>query len=72
MFDKKVIDKLKEKYSHLNPLLFHRSKERASSNGELFDILDTVPELPVKWCESAGRWIRVNDVYHREDFAKEF
>jgi hypothetical protein len=69
MLDPKVVEKLKEKYPNLHPLLFHRSVERAKSNGDLFDILDTVPEkYPVRWCERECRWIEVNDLYLLDDF----
>jgi hypothetical protein len=70
MFDKKLLDKLKEKYSDLHPLLFSRSKERARSNGDLFDILDTVPEMPVTWCDQSSRWVHVDDLFFME-IAKE-
>jgi hypothetical protein len=52
-----VIEALKEKYSHLHPLIFHRSLERSKTEGELFDILDTCPnEYPLKWDERNFCW----------------
>lgn len=63
MFQKAVISKLKEKYSHLHPLMFHRSMERAKTQGDLFDILDTAPSLPAVWCHRSSRWVQVDDVF---------
>jgi hypothetical protein len=48
---------LQERYSHIHPLLFHRSLEKAKSNGELFDILDSMPEPPIVWDDKLRRWI---------------
>jgi hypothetical protein len=45
MLDQTVVAKLKETYSQLHPLLFHRSLERSKTNGDLFDIIDTVPKV---------------------------
>ena len=56
MLDENVVAKLKDKYSHLHPLLFARSVEHAKSNGDLFDILDTVPDqYPLSWSEKENR-----------------
>ncbi len=53
-----VVDALKRRYAALPPLLVHRSVERAASDGDLFDILDTVPaKYPVVWDEAARRWV---------------
>ncbi len=46
--------------SHFNvhPLLFHRSLEKATSQGDLFDILDTIPkECPMIWDDEQHRWV---------------
>lgn len=69
MLEKKVIDKLKEKYSDLHPLFFLRSVERAKSNGHLFDILDTAPKhYPLMWNEQDGCWMEVEDLYLLDEF----
>jgi hypothetical protein len=61
--DSVVVDKLKERYAHLDPLLVHRSVEKATSVGELFDILDTVPEqMPVVWNAESRRWETTDDL----------
>ena len=49
---------LKERYSNIHPLLFHRSVEKSASNAELFDILDSIPNtLPVMWDDELRRWV---------------
>jgi hypothetical protein len=61
--DPVVVEKLKERYAHLDPLLVHRSVEKAKSPGELFDILDTVPEqMPVAWNSDSRRWETTDDL----------
>lgn len=69
MLDPLIIEKLRERYPDLHPLLFHRSVERAKSNGDLFDILDSVPaSFPLAWSESESRWIHNPDLDLSEDF----
>lgn len=69
MFDQNLLLKLRERYDKLDPLLFHRSVERAKTPGDLFDILDTVPEkFPLIWCEESRRWITTEDMYQSEHF----
>ena len=63
MFNKVVLQKLKEKYARLHPLMFQRSCERARSQGDLFDILDTAPKLPAVWCHKESRWVHVDDMF---------
>jgi|LauGreDrversion4_2_1035121.scaffolds.fasta_scaffold1770569_1 hypothetical protein len=72
MLDDKIVQKLKERYSFLHPLILHRSFERAKSNSELFDILDTVPkQYPVVWCEKENRWLTVENLYLNQEFLDE-
>lgn len=72
MLDTKVVEKLKEKFSFLPPLLVYRSIERAKSNGDLFDILDTVPEkYPIVWCDKNNRWVSFPELYDNQEFLKE-
>lgn len=69
MLDPIIIDKLKERYADIHPLIFHRSYERAKSNGDLFDILDTVPnKFPIVWCETTNRWTTTKDLYLSDSF----
>ena len=49
---------LKERYSNVHPLLFHRSVEKAKTHSELFDILESIPdEFPVIWDDEIRRWV---------------
>lgn len=69
MLDFNIVEKLRERYPNLHPLIFHRSKERAKTNGELFDILDSIPnEYPLIWCDSTHRWIESPDLFLFDDF----
>lgn len=72
MLDPNVVAKLKERYPKIHPLLFHRSFERAKSNGDLFDILETVPErYPLIWDENLRQWITTEDILLSSDFRME-
>lgn len=52
---------LQENFPHIPPLIFKRTLEKAKSDGEAFDILDTFPQLyPVAWCDEQRRWITVD------------
>jgi hypothetical protein len=52
---------LRERYSKIHPLLFHRCVERTKSNGELFDMLESLPEeYPIVWDEESKSWISTN------------
>lgn len=58
-----VQEALKIRYAHLHPLIFQRSLEKAASNGELFDILESVPEAyPVLWDDGRRRWVHTDDL----------
>jgi len=64
-----IVEQLRVKYANIHPLIFHRSVERASTEAELFDILDTLPEhYPVAWDTDAHRWHPVHDITMRGDF----
>lgn len=57
MLDLDIVKKLRERYNNLYPLLFTRSCEYAKNIGELFDILDTVPQQrPLAWNPISRRW----------------
>lgn len=52
---------LQNRYPHIHPLIFKRTIEKASSDGEIFDILETFPKMmPVSWCEEKRCWIIVD------------
>jgi len=69
MVTESIVEKLRERYPNIHPMIFHRSVERAKSDGDLFDILDSFPEkYPVVWCESTCRWVVTDDIYQTEEF----
>lgn len=54
---------LKERYSHLHPLIFQRSLEKAENNAELFDILEIVPDkYPIVWDDEKRAWVFTDDL----------
>jgi len=62
---------LRERYSGIHPLLFHRCLEKAKTNGELFDLLDSMPdEYPFVWDEESRKWV-VTDLLQRPTKPKE-
>jgi len=55
------------RYPDLHPLLFARSVERSQSAGELFDILEEIPdEFPLIWDENVRRWVVTSDILQSE------
>lgn len=64
-----IQDALRKRYPDLHPLIFKRSVEKAQTDGELFDILETVPdEYPIVWCEESRRWEHSDDLLQNRDF----
>ena len=60
---------LQKRYSHLHPLIFQRSMEKAKSNGELFDILETFPkDYPIVWSEEERSWKHTTDLLQNEQY----
>lgn len=72
MFDPKLVETLKERYK-IHPLIFHRSMEHAETAGQLFDILESLPKLPMIWDEANKCWKTTEDPiqYDRLKLAKE-
>ena len=53
----KVKKSLRKRYPNIHPLIFQRSVEKAETDGELFDILETIPqEYPLIWSEEKRSW----------------
>lgn len=68
----KIKKALKDRYSHLHPLLFQRSLERSKTDGELFDLLDSMPkEYPIIWDELERRWKHTNDLLQNQNLKKD-
>ena len=69
MLDSEVVNKLKERYQGLHPLIFHRSTERAKTLGELFDILEGIPKsYPIVWCDKSNKWVKEYDLFLTDAF----
>jgi len=69
MLDPIVVEKLRERYNKVHPLIFHRSVEHAKSAGELFDILETIPRrLPILWDEQKHQWVHTEDLTLESNF----
>jgi hypothetical protein len=47
---------LQQRYAHLHPLLFRRSLEKARTDVELFDLLDSIKTYPLTWDEESHSW----------------
>ena len=62
-----VIEKLRERYPKIHPVMFFRSMEKAISPGDLFDILDTFPSgFPIEWNFSARKWEKTNSLISKK------
>jgi len=69
MITEEMVNALKTKYASVHPLMFHRSKERSKTAGELFDILDTIPtEFPIIWSEENKKWVTTKDLFQASLF----
>ncbi len=54
---------IQERFSHIHPLIFARSLEKARSHVELFEILSDFPKVyPVVWCEQTRSWQATDDL----------
>jgi hypothetical protein len=70
MISEELLNSLRTKYSNIHPLLFQRSKERAKTGGELFDLLDTMPtQFPITWSEENKRWTTTKDLFQAKTFS---
>lgn len=56
--------KLRERYAHVHPLIFNRSCSYAKSLGDLFDILEGLPQnYPIIWDNKRRQWVTVDDIF---------
>jgi hypothetical protein len=54
---------MKSRYPDLHPLIFHRSLEKAKTDGELFDLLEGMPkEFPIVWDEDRRSWVKTDNL----------
>ena len=69
MISEGFVNKLREKYSDIHPLIFHRSVQKTTSEVVLFDILDSFPkEYAVVWSEIDRKWVTTKDLVQIEKF----
>jgi hypothetical protein len=69
MLSDEIVQKLKERYSYLHPLIIHRSLEKSKKDVDLFDILDSAPkDFPVIWSEENKRWMKTQDIFQSKEF----
>jgi hypothetical protein len=62
-----TVYKLRERYLHIHPLIFHRSVERAGTAVELFDALDSFTDkYPICWDNITRCWLPIDDLTMRE------
>lgn len=55
--DEAIIETFRQRYNTIHPLLFWRSVEKARSPGDLFDILEGIPQdFPLIWSEADHCW----------------
>jgi hypothetical protein len=63
MIEEIAAQKLRGRYAHVNPVLFKKSCDYAKSLGDLFDILEGLPQVyPITWNDSKRQWVTVDDV----------
>jgi hypothetical protein len=63
MINENIVDGLKKRYEKLNPLVFHRSLEKAETAIELFDILENIPNVPFVWEDDSKKWAKTSDFF---------
>lgn len=61
ILDDRILNSFKDKYRDIDPLVFHRSVERAKSFSDLFEILEDVPSYPFCWDDENKKWSSVKD-----------
>lgn len=63
-----IQEALRKRYPSVHPLLFHRCIERAKSNGELFDMLESLPQgYPIVWDDTAKMWVSTDLLQRQEE-----
>lgn len=53
-----IQEALRKKYSDVHPLIFQKMLEKSKTNGELFDMLESLPKsYPIVWDENEKNWV---------------
>ena len=58
-YNSDIVQSFRERYPDVYPLLFKRSVDYAKTPGELFDILEELPPIPIIWDSRVRRWVQV-------------
>lgn len=67
----KVQKALQARFDKIHPLIFARSMQKAKSDGELFDILSTIPtNYPIVWNQDKKSWVRTEDLLQSKKFTE--
>ena len=64
-----VQEALCKRYPDVHPLIFKRSLEKVKTDGELFDLLETLPQTyPIIWCEKKRAWEHTQELLQSKGF----
>jgi len=62
--DIELLEKLKERYNTVDPIVFLKTVGLAKTSGELFDILEDIPKnYPIVWNPDIRKWVNTIDLY---------
>lgn len=68
--NRNILDNFKKRYSHLHPLILHRSFERSNNFLELFEILESIPKFPISWDDDKKVWSTNTDITSQKKLKK--
>jgi hypothetical protein len=64
VIDVELLEKLKERYNHIDPIVFLKTVGLTNSPGELFDVLEDIPKsYPIVWDANIRKWVKAIDLY---------
>jgi hypothetical protein len=62
--DIELLKKLKERYDHVDPIVFLKTVGLVETPGELFDVLEDIPkDYPIVWNPDTKKWVKTIDLY---------
>jgi hypothetical protein len=66
-----VLESLKKRYPDLHPLIFQRAAEKSKTNGQLFDLLETMPnDYPIVWDDEQRAFVHTEDLLQLKSVRK--
>ena len=64
-----TVEKMRQRYAGVYPLVFQRSVEYATNCGDLFDILESIPKkMPMVWNDAKRSWETTSDLTQNSRF----